>query len=66
MQFIHLDDLVEALERCLLEPVPGVFNVTGEGTVAYSEIARVAGRRPVPVPAPLLAFIAQAAWMLRL
>ena len=66
MQFIHMDDVVKALERCLLEPVPGVFNVTGEGTVAYREVARVAGRRPVPVPAHLLAFLVQAAWVLRL
>ncbi len=66
MQFIHMDDLMEAFELCLLWPVPGVFNVTGEGTVARSEIARVAGRRPVALPAPLLAFIAQATWMLRL
>ena len=66
MQFIHLDDLLEALDLCLLKPVPGVFNVTGEGTVARSEIARIAGRRPVALPAPLLAFIAQVTWMLRL
>ena len=66
MQFIHMDDLMEALELCLLKPVPGVFNVTGEGAVAYSEIARAAGRRPVALPAPLLAFIVQAAWTLRL
>lgn len=66
MQFIHLDDLLGALELCLLRPVPGVFNVTGDGTVARSEIARVAGRRPVALPAPLLAFITQVTWMLRL
>ncbi len=66
MQFIHLDDLLEALELCLLEPVSGVFNVTGEGTIAPSEIARVAGRHPVALPAPLLAFITQVTWMLRL
>lgn len=66
MQFIHPDDLVEALELCLLKAVDGVFNVTGRGAVACSEIARVAGRRPVAVPAPLLAFIARATWMLRL
>lgn len=66
MQFIHLDDLLEALELCLLEPVSGVFNVTGEGTIARSEIARVAGRHPVALPAPLLAFITQVTWMLRL
>ena len=66
MQFIHLDDLLEALELCLLEPVSGVFNVTGEGTIARSEIARIAGRHPVALPAPLLAFITQVTWMLRL
>ena len=66
MQFIHLDDLLEALELCLLEPVPGVFNVTGEGTIARSEIARIAGRHPVPMPASLLALVAQVTWMLRL
>ncbi len=66
MQFIHLDDLLEVLELCLLKPVPGVFNVTGEGTVARSEIARVAGRRPVALPAPLLALITQVTWVLRL
>ena len=66
MQFIHLDDLLEALELCLLEPVRGVFNVTGEGTIARSEIARIAGRHPVPMPASLLALIAQVTWMLRL
>ncbi len=66
MQFIHLDDLLEALELCLLEPVPGVFNVTGEGTITRSEIARIAGRHPVAMPASLLALIAQVTWMLRL
>ena len=66
MQFIHLDDLLEVLELCLLKSVPGVFNVTGEGTIARSEIARVAGRRPIALPAPLLALITQVTWMLRL
>ena len=66
MQFIHEDDLQEALELCLMERVPGVYNVTGEGTVAYSEIARVAGRRSVALPAPALAALTQAAWALRL
>ena len=66
MQFIHEGDLQEALELCLLEPVPGVFNVTGEGAVAFSEIARTAGRRSIAVPAPVLAALTQATWTLRL
>ena len=66
MQFVHENDLLSALELCLLKPVPGVFNVTGEGTVAYSELVRVTGARCVTLPAPVLAFLAQASWALRL
>ena len=56
VQFVHENDLRNALELCLLEPVPGVFNVTGEGTVAYSDLVRVTGARCVTLPAPVLAF----------
>lgn len=66
MQFIHLDDLLDAFELCLLKSVSGVFNITGEGTVAYSEIASIAGRRAITLPAPLLRAIAWVTWMLRL
>lgn len=66
MQFTHEDDVQEALELCLMERVPGVYNLTGEGTVAFSEVAQVAGVRSIPVPAPLLAFVTQASWNLRL
>lgn len=66
MQFIHLDDLLDAFELCLLKPACGVFNITGEGTVAYSEIASIAGRRSIILPARLLAAITWVTWMLRL
>ncbi len=66
MQFIHEDDVQEALELCLMERVPGVYNLTGEGTVTYSDIARTAGLRSVALPAPVLAALTQASWALRL
>ncbi len=66
MQFIHLDDLLDAFELCLMKPASGVFNITGEGTVAYSEIASIAGRRAISLPAPLLTVITWVTWMLRL
>lgn len=66
MQFLDADDLREALCLCLLERACGVYNVTGEGTVPYSEIGRVAGRRSVALPAPMLAAVTQAMWALRL
>ena len=66
MQFIHEDDVQEALELCLMEGVPGVYNLTGEGTVTYSDIARTAGLRSVALPAPVLSALTQASWVLRL
>ena len=66
MQFIHEDDVQEALELCLMEGVPGVYNLTGEGTVSYSDIARTAGLRSVALPAPVLSALTQASWTLRL
>ena len=66
MQFMHEDDVQEALELCLLERVPGIYNITGRDTVPYSEVARIAGRRSIAVPAPLLEFVTQASWALQL
>ena len=66
MQFIHEDDLQDALERCLLRPVRGVFNVAGEGALAFSEMVRVAGSRSVALPEPLLRILTQVSWALRL
>ena len=66
MQFVHEDDLQDALEICVAAPVAGVFNVAGRDTVPYSELARVAGRRSVALPVPVLSSIAQATWALRL
>ena len=66
MQFIHEDDLRDVLEFCLKEPFSGVYNVAGTGTVPYSHIARVAGRRALSVPAAILYPLTQATWQLRL
>jgi UDP-glucose 4-epimerase len=66
LQFMHEDDVQEAIELCLMEQVPGVYNITGHGTVPYREIAQVAGIRCIPVPASMLEVITQASWNLRL
>jgi UDP-glucose 4-epimerase len=66
MQFIHEDDLRDVLELCLKERFSGVYNVAGGGTVPYSHIAAVAGRRAFPVPAAILYPLTQFSWGLRL
>ena len=66
MQLIHEDDLVECLVRCTLDTATGIFNVAGQGTIRWSEMAAALGRRLVTLPAALLYPATQAAWALRL
>jgi UDP-glucose 4-epimerase len=54
MQFVHEDDCLRAFERATLSPHPGVFNVVARGVLPLSTILRLAGKRILPLPAPLL------------
>jgi UDP-glucose 4-epimerase len=54
LQLVHEDDCLRAFELALLEGRPGTFNVVGRGVVPLSTLLRTAGKRPLPVPAPLL------------
>jgi UDP-glucose 4-epimerase len=50
MQFLHERDAVEALRLAATRPGMGVYNVAGEGAVAWSWAIRHAGARYVSVP----------------
>ena len=52
LQFVHAEDAVSALEAAVRRPVSGPVNVAGEGSVTLSRLLRLAGRIPLPVPAP--------------
>jgi UDP-glucose 4-epimerase len=54
MQFVHEDDCLYAFERATLAPHPGIFNVVGRGVLPLTTILRLAGRRVVSLPAPVL------------
>jgi UDP-glucose 4-epimerase len=54
MQFIHEDDLTEAIACVLDQEVRGVFNVVGSGEVPVHTAIRETGGRPLPLPEPLL------------
>ena len=49
-QFVHEDDVVRSIEYVLDHQVPGVFNVAGDGLLPWSEVARICGKRTVPMP----------------
>jgi UDP-glucose 4-epimerase len=49
MQFLHVDDMAEALVRTLAQPQPGVFNVAPAEAVAYPDALRHCGCRALPL-----------------
>jgi len=49
-QFIHEEDLTEAIARVLEKRLRGVFNVTGPGEVPIRVAIRETGGTPVPLP----------------
>ena len=66
MQFIHEDDLVLALARCLELRPRGVYNLAADGTVRWSEMVAMMNRPLVRLPAPAWRFLISAAWRLRI
>ena len=54
MQFLHEDDLVEALALSIEKGARGVYNLTGPGQVPLRVAIRETGGRPFPLPDGLL------------
>jgi len=54
LQFLSEEDISEILYRAVKSEARGVFNCGGEGAVRLTELARIMGKSPLPVPAPLL------------
>jgi UDP-glucose 4-epimerase len=53
MQFIHSDDLCDAVLRTVEHDAVGVYNVTGVGAIPWREAVAITGGRPLPIPASL-------------
>ena len=65
-QFVHEDDVVDAISRLLADRRAGIYNLTGDGTIKLSEAARIAGLKVRKMPLKLYRRIAGASWKLRL
>ena len=51
LQFIHEDDVAEALRLCVVGAgPPGAYNIAGDGVLTLHDVARELGLRPVPMP----------------
>src|SRR5436190_1180732 len=51
-QFVHEDDVVNALLHAALHDLPGVYNVAGDGVLAFTEVCSLLGKQFVPILPP--------------
>jgi UDP-glucose 4-epimerase len=51
-QFAHEDDVVNALLHAALHDLPGVFNVAGDGVLAFTEVCSLLGKQFLPILPP--------------
>lgn len=50
LQFVHEEDVARAVLLGLGASTSGVYNVAGEGAVAYTKAVELAGGHPIPIP----------------
>jgi UDP-glucose 4-epimerase len=66
LQFVHEDDVVNALMYATEHDVPGVYNVAGDGLIPWSEICAIVGRPRIPLPPVLTNLAANPLRLLRI
>ena len=54
LQLLHEEDYLNAIELALRKDVPGPINLAGSGALPVSTLLRLAGKRRLAVPHPLL------------
>src|SRR3954452_21426093 len=64
-QYVHEDDLVEALVTLLTGRHAGAFNVAGDGTVTFGECAEIVGLKTRRIPLGVARRLATLTWKLR-
>ncbi|MGA0878833.1 MAG: NAD-dependent epimerase/dehydratase family protein [Ilumatobacteraceae bacterium] len=62
-QFVHLDDLADAVVLCVTKELPGVYNVSPDGYVPGSRVRALSGMSPrLRLPDRLGEFVADLRW----
>jgi UDP-glucose 4-epimerase len=60
IQLVGIDDALEAIVAAVRNPVSGAVNVAGPGTIGLFRMIRLAGRRALPIAAPLFGAVTSA------
>jgi nucleoside-diphosphate-sugar epimerase len=62
LQFIHEEDVGQALLKCVLAAgPPGAYNIAGDGVLTGADVARELGLAPISIPGRLVHGAARAA-----
>ncbi len=59
LQFTHEQDVTGALVFATCNDVPGIFNIAGDGSVPWSEVCAIVGRRRIALPPVLTQWAAE-------
>ena len=66
MQFLHEDDLTDAMVRCLKLRPNGIYNAAADGVIRWSRMAEMMGRRTLRLPPAVWRGLTAAGWRLGL
>lgn len=66
VQYVHEDDLVEAIAGLVIGKHAGIFNITGDGTVTWSECAALIGTKARRISFNAMLKIAAGLWKLHM
>ncbi|MBL8152040.1 MAG: NAD-dependent epimerase/dehydratase family protein [Blastocatellia bacterium] len=62
LQLIHEIDMARAIVACLNQNRTGIYNVVGPGELPLTEIIKIIGGIPIPIPSMLAHYLLQASW----
>lgn len=66
LSFVHERDVARAIHLSVTRDLPGAFNITADTPLTLRQLARIVGKRALPVPWPLACRLADAAFALGL
>lgn len=66
LQFVHSDDVADALVKLLAARLSGPLNLVAEPVITPAALAELMGAKHVPIPAVAVRAVAAATWRLRL
>lgn len=64
VQFIHEEDVIQALKQSLQKDSPGIFNITGDGVLPLSRIIKILGKINLKLPQIGFKTMVQLLWSL--